>query len=540
MSKKRDIPKVTQAILSIPYVKYLLGLITGYIRDIREKDKKIEDLEEELRRLKKQPKKPKISPSKLDEEPPSQQDSTAKKKSTDKRPGSKKRKKKKDLPIDEIKELKVESVPEGWKLVGHKPYVIQDIKFARNNIRYDREIWRSPEGEIMVAELPKYLRGRSFGPYLRSFVINLYNNCHVTQPLIWQQLRDIGVDISRGQINHILNGDKDNKIFEQEILEVVEEGIRRSDEIRTDDTGARHQGKNAFCNCINTDLFTYFTTTTSKSRINFLEILQLEKKSYRLNDAAMSYCTKRGLSPKYTKVLSACEDLEIKGKEGLELFFQNNNIEAKYARRIITEGLLLGALIAGGFDANKFIHADGAGQFKMFNHSLCWKHAERPLKKVVIRNDIHQQQWDGKMNEFWQLYQDLKKYKAADTPYQQQNKESLSQRFDKMCESVQNFAALNQVLEELAKKKAQLMLVLDFPFISLHNNDTEREIREYSKRRKISGSTRSESGKKSRDIFTSLKKTCRKLDVSFWEYIVDRIKQRNQIPPLVDILTQRS
>jgi len=82
-------------------------------------------------------------------------------------------------------------------------------------------------------------------------------------------------------------------------------------------------------------------------------------------------------------------------------------------------------------------------------------------------------------------------------------------------------------------------LVLDRPEIPLHNNTSERDIREYVKRRKISGSTRSEEGKKSRDTFTSLKKTCRKLGISFWKYLEDRIKMTMQIPPLADLITSQ-
>jgi len=48
----------------------------------------------------------------------------------------------------------------------------------------------------------------------------------------------------------------------------------------------------------------------------------------------------------------------------------------------------------------------------------------------------------------------------------------------------------------------------------------ERAIR---KRRKVSGSTRSRTGKRCRDTFTSLKKTCRKLGIPFWRYLQDRI-----------------
>ena len=84
--------------------------------------------------------------------------------------------------------------------------------------------------------------------------------------------------------------------------------------------------------------------------------------------------------------------------------------------------------------------------------------------------------------------------------------------------------------------KAELLLVLERPEIPLHNNLSENDIREYVKRRKVSGSTRSELGRRCRDTFTSLKKTCRKLGVSFWDYLLDRLSKSQEIPPLQDLI----
>ena len=69
---------------------------------------------------------------------------------------------------------------------------------------------------------------------------------------------------------------------------------------------------------------------------------------------------------------------------------------------------------------------------------------------------------------------------------------------------------------------------------------SERDIREYVKKRKISGSTRSDLGRRCRDTFTSLKKTCRKLGVSFWRYLLDRILDGQAIPPLPTLIRQRA
>ena len=58
--------------------------------------------------------------------------------------------------------------------------------------------------------------------------------------------------------------------------------------------------------------------------------------------------------------------------------------------------------------------------------------------------------------------------------------------------------------------------------------------------RKISGGTRSETGRQCRDTFASLKKTCRKLGVSFWTYLNDRLTSAGQVPPLADLIRQRA
>jgi len=78
--------------------------------------------------------------------------------------------------------------------------------------------------------------------------------------------------------------------------------------------------------------------------------------------------------------------------------------------------------------------------------------------------------------------------------------------------------------------------VLDRPELPLHNNASESDIREYAKRRKVSGGTRSEPGRESRDTFLTLKKTSRKLGLSFWAYLKDRLLQTNEIPRLSDLM----
>ena len=71
------------------------------------------------------------------------------------------------------------------------------------------------------------------------------------------------------------------------------------------------------------------------------------------------------------------------------------------------------------------------------------------------------------------------------------------------------------------------------------NQLRENDIREYVKKWKISGSTRSEEGRRCRDTFVSLKKTYRKLGISFWQFLNDRLSGTDSISPLSHIIEQK-
>ena len=113
-------------------------------------------------------------------------------------------------------------------------------------------------------------------------------------------------------------------------------------------------------------------------------------------------------------------------------------------------------------------------------------------------------------------------------------------RFDELFTTQTHSMSLNSALQRIHHNKAELLLVLERPEIPLHNNLSENAIREYVKRRKISGSTRSEAGRRCRDTFTSLKKTCRKLGVSFWRYLLDRIGRTGRIPRLSELIRHQA
>jgi hypothetical protein len=99
---------------------------------------------------------------------------------------------------------------------------------------------------------------------------------------------------------------------------------------------------------------------------------------------------------------------------------------------------------------------------------------------------------------------------------------------------------LDRLLVRLHRRKAELLRVLQRPEILLHTNGSENDIRACVTKRKMSGGTMSEDGRTARDVLLGLMKTCRKLGVSFWRYLGDRLRVPGAAPiaPLPDLVRQ--
>lgn len=81
-------------------------------------------------------------------------------------------------------------------------------------------------------------------------------------------------------------------------------GLATSSYIQADDTGARHQGQNGYCTHIGNERFAWFASTDAKSRVNFLELLQAERR-YEVNAEALAYLAERGSAAGHCERLAA-------------------------------------------------------------------------------------------------------------------------------------------------------------------------------------------------------------------------------------------
>jgi hypothetical protein len=447
------------------------------------------------------------------------------------RPGSDKKAKTAELKIDQDLVIQpAEPIPPGSRFKGYHDWVVQGLEIRTHNIRYRLARWQTPDGQSLIGQLPKEVQGRHFAPDLVSYILYQHHHCQVTQPLLHEQLREWGVDISSGQVNAILLNDHERFHGEKDAL--LSTGLSSSSYVTVDDTGTRHKGNNAYVQHIGNEHFAWFETTMSKSRINFLELLCAGQIEYQINPPALAYMKAQGLAQALRESLRQHESTHFTDPPAWQLHLDALGIDTERCRRIATEGALLGSLQL----PNLVIVSDDAGQFDVLLHGLCWIHSERLVHKLLPLHELHRVDIARVRNDIWTLYADLKLYK--DNPSAEQ-KVALAERFDTVFQQQTSYMTLNLLLRRIHRNKAELLLVLDRPEIPLHTNGSEQDVRDYVKKRKISGGTRSDLGRKCRDTFTSLKKSARKLGISFWKYLRDRISYRDQIPLLSELLELR-
>jgi len=513
-----------------PLVVALLASIDAQQLRIQQLEETVQRLRDEIAVLQGQQPRPKIAPSTLETPPKPPPDPDKK------RPGSAKCSKTAAFVNPVEVTIPFPDPPPGSTTHGYEDYFVQELVVETKVTRYRRERIVTADGQTLLAPLPAdVLPGSHFGPILTGYIIYQYRHCNVTQPLLLEQLREFGIAISAGEISHLLTAH--HEAFHQEKAAILTAGLTAATYVGVDDTGARHEGHNGYCTAIGNDLFAYFESTDSKSRLNFLQVLRGASDGYALNDVTLAYWERQGLARDVVEKLST-GPRQFVAEAAWQAHLAELGITAERQVRIATEGALLGQLIEQGVSPNLVILSDGAPQFDILVHASCWIHAERPLARLVPYNEEHRLAVAAVRQQIWELYQDLKAYRERPDPAL---KPALTARFEQLVGQPTDYpTSIGQVLKALRAHQADLLRVLEQPAVPLHNNGRESDIRGYVKTRKISGSTRSDLGRRCRDTFASLKKTCRKLGVSFWAYLQDRLRGLGQIPRLGDLIRQRA
>src|SRR3954447_2667040 len=507
----------------------LRSLVVSLLETVAQLEAKVAALTEENTRLKGLKGRPNLKPSGMekgtDPSPPPSGKAGQRQRRREPRPPKSAR-----LIVDEDRVAPLAPQP-GWRFKGFKFYTVQDLVVEARVVRYWRPCYRTPEGRLVIAPLPPEVTSH-FGPNLVRYLLSQHYQCRVTMPLLRQQLNDVGILISAGQISNLLT--KGHDAFHAEKAAVKQAGLETTRWISVDDTGARHLGSNGVTTQIGDDRFTSFDTVAAKSRLMFLMTLRGAFQDYVINAAALIYLHEQDAPAFLIERLTAHDGRQFADEDTWTDYLISLGITGAKAVRLASEA-------AGSLDhllQDAVIVSDGAGQFDVFRHGLCWIHAERLIHRLVPVTEAQRAAVALVRHLIWWLYRDLKLYRADPSS---QAKAGLKARFDRLFGRTTGFAELDAALARLKLRKAELLIALERPEVPLNTNSSEQDVRDPVTIRKISGSTRSEDGRRCRDTFLSLKKTCQKNTISFWAYLGDRLGiTAHGIAPLPDLIRQRA
>ena len=507
--------------------------------------KSLADEVERLRKQLEQKKKSKNTSSKDDKDTASDEDSTSsdhsseKRRKSGKKPKANDRRSFKDLTIHDTVECPVDpdTLPPDAVRLQDEIVVVQDIEIKPKNTQFQRHVFYSAsQQKYYRGSLPADCNHGDFSASLRALIVSLKYCGNMSEPKIGEFLENFDVQVSAGSLSNILT--KSAKLFEQEYDDLLTAGLSSTPYQQTDDTSARVNGEFWNTHILCNPFYTFYSTRPGKDRLTVLKVLQnTDELRFSFGEATCQLLQDEFSIPeKWSEEIAALGEVEVCEttlKLLLDGWFGERNQQVRTA--IEHAAAIVCYRQQSSIPVVQTLVCDDAGQFKLLTdkRSLCWIHAGRHYEKLSPIVDRHAKSLDHFRDRYWAYYGSLQDYRAGPT---QELASKLRLEFDELFSTRTKYAALDDQIAKTAAKKDELLTVLSVPEVPLHNNASELGARVSARRRDVSLHSRSERGVRAMDIFTTLVQTSKKLGISAFAYLRDRLSGAFEMPSLAQAI----
>ena len=495
-------------------------------------------LRDEINLLKGEQGKPNIPSSKKKQKGDISSENERKKQEPPKPKKSKSKKHKIKIDRTEICTVDLTDLPDDVEFKGYQTVVVQGIIIKTDNVEYQKEVYYSSFlNKTYIGKLPIGVKGE-FNPEIKSLVYTTKHVSNMSESKIHEFLENFGIFISPATISRILT--KNNELFDQEKDDIVLAGISSTIYQQIDDTSGRVKGQNHFVQILCNPFYTAYFTIPHKDRLSILKIFRGGKiKNYKFNEDAFTLLEKFRLTKNMIAKIRDMVFGQILDNEQMEQLLENifpDPSKGKNLRKRIMEAGAIAAYQQQTDDpVIQILLSDDAPQFKLITkwQALCWVHDGRNYKKLLPIVPLHKEKLEKFLDQYWNYYGKLLEYKKNPSS---QMAEKLSAEFDKLFSTRTKYQALDERIAKTKAKKAQLLLVLKYPELPLHNNDAELGARAQVRKRDVSLHTMTKDGTKANDTFMTIVQTAKKLGVSSYEYIHDRVSKSFCMPSLSELI----
>jgi len=519
-----------------------INLLFQLIEELHMDNEKLKSENQKLRDennlLKGEQGKPNIPSSKKKQKGDISSENERKKQEPPKPKKSKSKKHKIKIDRTEICTVDLTDLPDDLEFKGYQNVVVQGIIIKTDNVEYKKEVYYSRSlHKTYIGKLPITVKGE-FNPEIKSLVYTLKHVSNMSESKIHEFLENFGIFISPATISRILT--KNNELFDQEKDDIVLAGISSTIYQQIDDTSGRVNGQNHFVQILCNPFYTAYFTMPHKDRLSILKIfLGGNIKNYNFNEDAFTLLEKFRLTKNMIAKIRDMVFGQILDNEQmeqlLEKIFPDPSKGKNIRKRIMEAGAIAAYQQQTDYPVIQILLSDDAPQFKLITkwQALCWVHDGRNYKKLLPIVPLHKEKLEKFLDRYWNYYGKLLEYKKNPSS---QIAEILSAEFDKLFSTRTKYQALDERIAKTKAKKAQLLLVLKYPELPLHNNDAELGARAQVRKRDVSLHTMTKDGTKANDTFMTIVQTAKKLGVRSYEYIHDRVSKSFCMPSLSELI----
>jgi hypothetical protein len=274
-----------------------------------------------------------------------------------------------------------------------------------------------------------------------------------------------------------------------------------------------------------------------------LEVLRGEDESHvRLNEAALEWMA--DLDVEVTVVARLRPDASERplGQAGWATWLSAKCpwLRGEVRRKVSEVAALADYHAQSEVPVGRMLLTDDAPQFRGIteDHGLRRVHRGQNLEALRPHVVTFERELQSVLDASWSFYRQVGQWQTHAAP---EEKKTLEQSFQALTQRTVDYDDLGKQLQRMGEQQDGLLgALLRHPEVLRHNNLAELEARQRVRKRDVSFGPRSVAGARAWGVWPSVVRTTRTLGQNVYEWVLDRLTKKGEVPRLGEQIKQRA